>query len=543
MTAPGGPAPERPGPRRPARPGHPAGVRHRRSLTWRISVFVSVVVSVALLVVVAVSGAAMRNWMTASIDEDLRDGLHRYATQRDDASGGRGAAQGLPGSASAAPSPSTGGGAPDGGGAQSGSPFEPSQSGAPLELQGPGSNEGSLLLTRTDGVVLSGVVQDFSVVALAQTAQDQLLAVTPDGRGRTLRLDDVGVFRVMAEESEDGRLVVVGQSMAEATRTTTTLMWVEGMLAVVLAALVAVVGWRWTRREMRPLAKVASTARTIGALDLQTTRIEPFDRVDPADARPGTEVGDVGLALNTMIDNVESALTERVKSEQRLRQFVADASHELRTPLASIQGYTQLLQRDSVEPDLALSRISSESQRMSGLVEDMLLLARLDAGRELQVTPVDLVPLVIDAVSDAHAAGPDHRWSLDIDEDPGDSCVVLGDEAGLRQVLANLVNNARVHTPAGTHVTLGVHPGPEGRVSLRVSDDGPGIAPEVQAKAFDRFVRGDVSRARSGPGHSGSSGLGLSIVSSITQGLGGHVDLESSPAGTTFTVVLPRASS
>jgi two-component system OmpR family sensor kinase len=512
-----------------------APARRQRSLTWRISLFVLIVVSVALLVMVAASGYAMSRWMTGNVDGDLQDSLHRVASQSESRESNGQSAVGRDPVCRGRQTDSgpLGPGVPP---AADTSSDSESQSGAPRSLGGPGFSKGALLLISEGGQVQAGVVQDYDVVALDAAAQEQLLGVDADGRGHTVRLADVGSFRVMAEDTGAAR-VVVGQSLAPSNRTVTTLMWVEGALAVLLAAVVAVVGRRWVGREMRPLARVSSTARRIGALDLQSTRIEPFDRVDASDAQPGTEVGDVGQALNTMIDNVESALTERVRSEQRLRQFVADASHELRTPLASIQGYTQLLRKDSIEPDLALSRIGSESQRMSGLVEDMLLLARLDAGRELRLTPVDLVPLVIDAVSDAHAAGPDHMWALDIDEDPGDSCVVNGDEMGLRQVLANLVNNARVHTPPGTHVTIGVHARPAGSVSLTVADDGPGIPPDVRAKVFDRFVRGDASRTRSG---TGSSGLGLSIVASITRGLGGRVDVISSDRGTTFTVVLPH---
>lgn len=487
------------------------GRRRRRSLTWRVSAFVAIIVSAALLVMVGVSGLVMTRWMTSSVDSDLQQNLMRMSDRR----GG-------------APTPDRS--------APSGGPMSGlGQDGVPSDLRGPGAGQGSLRLVSSGGQVQAGVVVDYEIVQLSEDSQAELLSVAADGRGHTVRLEDVGVFRVAAEDTDTGR-VVVGQSLEDMTGTITTLVWVEGVLAVVLAVAVAVAGFGWVRREMRPLARVASTARHIGARDLQSRDIEPFDRVDRADARPGTEVGDVGLALNAMIDNVESALHVRATSERQLRQFVADASHELRTPLASIQGYTQLLQKDSVDTDLALSRITSESQRMSGLVEDMLLLARLDAGRELEAVPVDVVPLVVDALSDAHAAGPGHLWSLDIDEDAAASCVVIGDEAGMRQILANLLANARIHTPEGTHVVVGAHAG-TGEVRISVADDGPGIPEEVRPIVFNRFVRGDTSRTRSG---TGSSGLGLSIVSSLAQAMGGRVDLNTSEDGTTFTVVLPQ---
>ena len=345
--------------------------------------------------------------------------------------------------------------------------------------------------------------------------------------------------------------------MAANNSTFFALIAVEGVIALVVILGATFIGRKWIRREMLPLGEVAATARNIGSQDLiAAPTVDTFDRVDSSIAQPGDEVGDVGFALNTMIDNVETALQARAESEQRLRQFVADASHELRTPLASIQGYTQLLQRGATDQELALSRIASESARMSGLVEDLLLLARLDAGRELASDPVDVIPLAIDAVSDAHAAGPDHQWSLDLPEiddevDSCTSCTVLGDESALRQVFANLVNNARIHTPAGTHVKVGVQTiagtaSTPGFVRLSVADDGPGIAPELRATVFDRFVRGDTSRSRQGKG---SSGLGLSIVSSIAEALGGRVDVdtlcegEGAPGehGTTFSVILPAA--
>ncbi|MBF0956264.1 MAG: HAMP domain-containing histidine kinase, partial [Actinomyces sp.] len=300
-----------------------------------------------------------------------------------------------------------------------------------------------------------------------------------------------GAFRVMCAQ-KDSQTLIVGLSLAANNSTFFALIAVEGVIALVVILGATFIGRKWIRREMLPLGEVAATARNIGSQDLiAAPTVDTFDRVDSSIAQPGDEVGDVGFALNTMIDNVETALQARAESEQRLRQFVADASHELRTPLASIQGYTQLLQRGATDQELALSRIASESARMSGLVEDLLLLARLDAGRELASDPVDVIPLAIDAVSDAHAAGPDHQWSLDLPEiddeaDSCTSCTVLGDESALRQVFANLVNNARIHTPAGTHVKVGVQTiagtaSTPGFVRLSVADDGPGIAPALRA--------------------------------------------------------------
>jgi two-component system, OmpR family, sensor kinase len=236
---------------------------------------------------------------------------------------------------------------------------------------------------------------------------------------------------------------------------------------------------------------------------------------------------------------VESALARRHASEARLRSFAADASHELRTPLAAIRGYTELARRksDELPPDLrrALERVDSESARMSGLVDDLLLLARLDAGRPLERNPVDLTRLAIDATSDARVAAPGHRWLLELPPEP---VQVPGDEPRLRQVLANLLSNAAKHTPAGTAVTVALGADPIRRSALlSVTDDGPGVPVGLQSSLFERFVRGDPSRSRT----AGSTGLGLAIVDAVTTAHGGQVKLDSRPGRTSFTVMLPAS--
>jgi two-component system OmpR family sensor kinase len=225
----------------------------------------------------------------------------------------------------------------------------------------------------------------------------------------------------------------------------------------------------------------------------------------------------------------------REASENKVRQFVADASHELRTPLASIRGYSELTRRGGHElPDdvvRALGRIESESIRMTSLVEDLLLLARLDAGRELVLSEVDLVPVVADAVADAHAAGPDHEWRLDAPPEP---VVVLGDGGRLHQVVGNLLANARTHTPEGTHVEVRLAVEGDDAV-VTVADDGPGIPDDLRPVLFERFARGDNSRSR----HTGSTGLGLAIVAAVVDAHQGSVEVESRPGDTRFTVRLP----
>ena len=523
--------------------------KRSRLLTVRLSRFLAAAVAIALVTMLAASAFAMRSWMTSKLDSSLESMLSRLEKNAELT-----LEQPLP------PPPPHHGDDDDAQAPASNSPSAdptatPTDKG-PRGLRGPGSSDGQLQLIKDDDEIVSGIVKQFDVVELDSAAQQQILSLRCDRHGHNVSLPNLGSFRVMCGHSES-RTLVVGLSLAANNSTLIMLVALEGLIALVVIAGATFIGRKWIRREMLPLGEVAATARNIGSQDLiAAPTVDTFDRVDSSIAQPGDEVGDVGFALNTMIDNVETALQARAESEQRLRQFVADASHELRTPLASIQGYTQLLQRGGTDQELALSRIASESARMSGLVEDLLLLARLDAGRELASDPVDVIPLAIDAVSDAHAAGPDHQWSLDLPEiddevDSCTSCTVLGDESALRQVFANLVNNARIHTPAGTHVKVGVQTiagtaSTPGFVRLSVADDGPGIAPELRATVFDRFVRGDTSRSRQGKG---SSGLGLSIVSSIAEALGGRVDVdtlcegEGAPGehGTTFSVILPAA--
>jgi two-component system OmpR family sensor kinase len=322
-----------------------------------------------------------------------------------------------------------------------------------------------------------------------------------------------------------------------------TLLWVVGMFCVVaviamLAATAA--GIVLIRRQLAPLSRVSAAARNVADLELDRGEVHlpnHIVRVDPAAAH--TEVGQLGSALNRMLDRIAGALSARHASETRVRRFVSDASHELRTPLAAIRGYTELAQRkrDQLPDDVAhaMSRVESETERMTHLVEDMLLLARLDEGRPLARESLDLSPLVLDVVSDAHVAGPDHEWSLDLPDEP---VLVLGDEARLHQVLANLLANARVHTPAGTTVTTSLVTNDAGAVVLTVADDGPGIPDALRPEIFERFARGDSSRSRRG----GSTGLGLAIVAAVVKAHDGTIDVRSVPGSTEFVVTLPASS-
>jgi two-component system, OmpR family, sensor kinase len=362
------------------------------------------------------------------------------------------------------------------------------------------------------------------------------LAALPLNKSITdITLDALGDYRVIAQRNPDGGTFIAAIPLKD---TQAILLQVAGVTggAVLLTVLVAgFAGALIVRRNLAPLDRVAATATRVSELRLDRGEVDLAQRVPERDTDPRTEVGQVGAALNQLLDHVGNALEARHASEMQVRQFVADASHELRTPLAAIRGYAELSRRSRQpvpeEVSHVLSRVESEAKRMTVLVEDLLLLARLDAGRPLAHDPVDLSMLVVDAVSDAHAAGPRHDWQLDLPEEP---VTVIGDGARLHQVLANLLANARTHTPEGTSVTVGVGTA-DGAAVLRVTDAGPGIPSELQAHIFERFARGDSSRSRA----AGSTGLGLSIVHAVVTAHRGTVSVTSEPGRTAFTVLLP----
>ncbi len=346
----------------------------------------------------------------------------------------------------------------------------------------------------------------------------------------------LGDYRVMATTLRENTLVVglprgrQAKAVANATRTA-VLASLGGLLAVGL------IGTWLIQRNLRPLREVADTAQRVTKQHLASGQVALAERVPTAYTDSRTEVGQVGQALNELLDHVDDALNARHRSEQQVRQFVADASHELRTPLASIRGYAELTRKEPepVPPSVthAIGRVEAEATRMSSLVEDLLLLARLDAGRPLERQEVDLTELVVNAVSDAHAASPAHRWRLEVPDAP---VLVTGDRSRLHQIVANLLANARVHTGPGTTVLTTIARDPvRGLVRLSVHDDGPGIPAELQGRIFQRFTRGDSGRTR----ESGSTGLGLSIVAAVAAAHGGQVEVRSTPGDTTFSVLLP----
>ena len=411
----------------------------------------------------------------------------------------------------------------------------------PVFLDAPGQPVGMVAaVTSQGGAIEAGYLTTAGGrAALTDAARAELGALPVNRPPATINVDGLGRYRVVAAFARrSGDVVITGLSMSDVDATMIRVLLIFGVVTVIAVAAATTAGIVIIRRALAPLRRVAQTAGEVVDLSLDRGEVALPMRVLESDANPRTEVGQLGSALNRMLDHIAAALSTRQASETRVRQFVADASHELRTPLAAIRGYTELAQRVGDDTDAvahAMSRVQSETERMTHLVEDLLLLARLDSGRPLERESVDLSRVAVDAVSDAHVAGPDHQWELDLPEEP---VIVLGDAARLHQVLTNLLANARVHTSPGTVVTTrldsdGTH------AALSVCDNGPGIPEQLQSEVFERFARGDTSRSRKG----GSTGLGLAIVSAVVKAHNGTITLDSAPGHTDFTVRLQLAES
>jgi len=375
----------------------------------------------------------------------------------------------------------------------------------------------------------------------------------------TRDLPDAGgtfLLTAVTEPGGDGAVYITGLPLSTLHDTLRGVALAEAVVFGAVLVLAGAGGTLWVRFSLRPLRRVAATASQVAELPLDSDEVELPAGVPDTD--PATETGQVGLAFNRMLGHVQTALRRRAASEARLRRFAADASHELRTPLSAIRGYAELALRhpgDSPEQVThALGRVLSESTRMSVLVDELLLLARLDAGRPLASEPVDMTRLVIDATSDARVARPGHRWVLELPDDP---VLVSGDEHRLHQVLANVLSNAGKHTPDGATVTVrvgdalpdaesapaaqtvrrGTLPAPP-RLVVSVTDNGPGIPPDLLPDLFERFTRADTSRSRTTS--ASSTGLGLAIVDAVVAAHGGAVLVTSRPGRTSFAIALPR---
>lgn len=393
--------------------------------------------------------------------------------------------------------------------------------------------------TRATGAIVQPTSATFGQI---RTLDDEHLRTLADGiRSRhatTVTLDGFGSYRVTTTETHLGT-IVVGLPRAENVRTlaalftTLSLATVGGLILLALTTAITI------RMSLRPLREVAAIASRVAHQPLAEGAVSITERVPAELADPRTETGEVGASLNVLLDHVDTSLAARQRKEEQMRRFVADASHELRTPLASIRGYSELSLKaldaaaDPVHTRTALERIQAQSLRMTRLVEDLLLLARLDEGQELVYSTVDLAQLALESLADARPTGPEHHWKIDVPDEP---VTVMGDGGRLAQVVTNLLANARTHTPEGTTVTVTVSAEADAGL-LRVHDDGPGIDPDLLGDLFSRFARGDSSRAR----QTGGTGLGLAIAKAIVDAHHGTIDVVSQPGSTTFTVRIPAA--
>ena len=467
-----------------------------RTLTARLVAVAVLLVALAALLIGTATTLAMRSQLTQQLDDELRASIGRsFGGPRHDGPPER---------------------------------FDDDGDDRPFLGQGYGAVLGHVA---ADGTGYAGVVAggegDVGRQDLDAAQVRPLIAVAGEAEPRTVDLADLGTYRVLSQPSVLGGYDLVGLPTDELDRTLEDLVRLE-LLATLLGVLAAAGAGTWVvRRQLAPLRDVAATAHRVAELPLASGAIDISERVPERLTDERTEIGQVGSALNTMLDHVEASLEQRHRSEQQVRQFVADASHELRTPLATIAGYTELARRRPETTGTALDKVETESARMTALVEDLLLLARLDAGRPLEREPVDLSRLLLEAVNDARVTGADHQWRLSLPDAP---LTVTGDAARLHQVLTNLLTNARKYTPAGSTVT--VTGTPDG---FSVHDDGPGFGPALAPRAFERFVRGDTARTRAG-----GAGLGLSLVEVSAAAHGGRVELARAPGDTTLTVTLPR---
>ncbi|QRY42281.1 HAMP domain-containing protein [Microbacterium hominis] len=408
---------------------------------------------------------------------------------------------------------------------------------------------GVLLVVQSPNALDGAYLDGNTVNQLTDVQVQQIVAAFDTAPSATATVDSLGAYRLFTTRAGN-YFIAVGLPLSSISSTiaqiltTVALVTTGGLL--LLAAVIAIV----IRHSLRPLRAVAATATRVAAQRLDSGDVTITERVPATEADASDEIGRVGAALNSLLDHVDVSLTARQRNEERMRAFVADASHELRTPLAAIRGYSELSLRSlrtvqaagdaatatqvavsAEQSEHSLERIQSASLRMTALVEDLLLLARLDEGKELVYGAVDLTRVVLDGVADAQVAGPEHQWQLDATAEP---VVVAGDAMRLHQVIANLLTNARVHTPAGTTVTASIAL-VDGEAVVQVADDGPGIAPEIAGELFERFSRADTSRAR----QTGGTGLGLSIAQAIVTAHHGTITVDSVPGRTVFEVRLP----
>jgi two-component system OmpR family sensor kinase len=391
----------------------------------------------------------------------------------------------------------------------------------------------SITLLDPFGNYVGGVGGDLNSQKITDYVVGTLPARAAEYGNRPFTLEIPGSdFRVLARVLPSALgSVFVAQSLSGVDETAARLRVVFVFIGLIALLLIAFASRMVIKVGLRPLVAVEETAEKIAAGDL-SARLP--------DAKPNTEVGRLVSSLNAMLSRIEDSFAVRTASENKLRRFVADASHELRTPLTAIRGFAELHRQGAVKGEAATSkligRIENESVRMGALVEDLLTLARLDQSRDLALAPVDLTHLVTEAVESARAAGPEHPVTLNLPEE----AFVLGDAGKIHQVVANLLANARIHTPVGTPITVSIESNDEG-TSISIADSGPGLSQDDQTRIFERFYRADPSRNRA---KEEGSGLGLSIVASVMQAHGGKVSVDSKLGeGATFTVFFPLEAS
>lgn len=410
-------------------------------------------------------------------------------------------------------------------------------------VDAPGLQAGSIVAVNLTPGGMRGLIKaGFGGTAkgLTDTQVAALKSSVVSDQPSNLTIPGLGTFRAVrvniSQNYTNANYAYFANPLSDTVATVERFALVLGAISLAGILLVAFATWLIVSYALRPLRRVAATATEVASLELDRGEVDLSVRVPEADTDTRTEVGQVGAAFNTMLGHVNDALQARQASESRVRQFVADASHELRTPLASIRGYAELTRRGKYDlpTDVthSLGRVESEAVRMTSLVEDLLLLARLDAGRDIETAPVDLTSLLVDCVSDAHAAGPGHKWELDLPDDP---VMIEADSQRIHQVFVNLLANARVHTPAGTRVRVQLTTPGRGMAVVTVSDNGPGIPKSMHDDLFERFARGDTSRSRV----AGSTGLGLAIVKAVVDAHDGSVSVKSRKGSTVFTVELP----
>lgn len=491
------------------------------SLRWRIVGAVALLLVVTNVVVGAVTVVAFREYLVGRLDAELATAAGRVVGD------GRPPVQGSSGSGSS--------------GSSDGQPDPDNEF-----IGAPGQAAGTVVaVLRSGTTVLAGYTDDRGRQHGLTAAQERALSsIESDGSPVTVRLGALGAYRAQAVGS-GGDVFVTALPLGALDSTVARLVLVFGGVTL-LGLLVAAWALALTvRRALRPLEHVADVASDVAALDLERGETDITARVGASDLTANREVGQVGTALNRLLGHVGRALTVRREAEAGMRTFVADASHELRTPIATVRAYAEL---STTSTDLGavhanVRRIATEAVRMGDLVEELLLLARLDAralagSPPLVVDAVDLTSIVVEAAMDARTTAADHRWTLEVDDEP---VVVDGDAPQLRRLVRNLLSNAAQHTPDGSAVVVSLRRVPGAlrpAVRLVVANDGPPIDEALLPTLFDRFTRGEASRSR----EHGTSGLGLAIVQAVAAAHEGTVRVVSEPGRTAFTVELPATS-